>query len=176
MKTWLKPLTLNLALLFLCSVAQADKYVWQDGVVVQKIGPEYMFVFPAVYGRLPPVFQSPSNPSGKIQVGSTITIAYALKLSKGNARFIALDASKLPAKALNRLNPNLKVENNEQVAFGFLVKDTSQPNLNVHINPKFGASMSKEVANQRIGNEGNLNVVIGQNAKVRFYVVKVEVN
>jgi hypothetical protein len=65
---------------------------------------------------------------------------------------------------------------------GFVVRDSTNPKLNIDINSKFvqsvgGLMQNKSVAiNEKIAREGNLNVIIGKGEKTKFKIVKVEIN
>jgi hypothetical protein len=170
--------SLSVILLLLLVPAYGDQWKWNDGVIVQKVGPEFMFVFPSPKGRITAI----ATPSGKIQIGNTITIKYSLKITQLNrARFISLDASKLPIKSQD-IAPNLTIDNKNDVIFGFLVKDTGQGQLDIFIDPKFAENISQLAQNrlkliqQKIGHEGNLNVIMGPGDKNNFKIIKIEVN
>ncbi len=133
----------------------------KDGVIVQKTGPETLFVFPPTVAK----------PSGRITVGSTIEVMYFMSVDGGNARFIAMDAG-----TERRFKPDLSVLNkNEKVGLGFYIKDTAQPLLNVHINPKFTHDINKKTVQTRIGREGNLKVSLGKSEK-GVTITRVDIN
>lgn len=106
-------------------------------------------MFPASQGKL----FVPDNPAGKISIGETITLRYALKIEGGKARFIGVDASPLSKTVAGNLRVVLKPEPSPAL-FGFLVVDMNQPNLNFHIvNPS-------RRARENIARHGNLNVTL----------------
>jgi hypothetical protein len=112
-----------------------------------------MIIFPSSQGRL----ITSDNPAGMIKIGQTITVAYALKLIRtGRARFVGVDASKLPSA------DNLKIQVTIQQApkpFGFIVKDTRQPKLDITINPKFMAKVKGNLQ-EAVVQQGNLNITL----------------
>ncbi len=134
----------------------------KDGVIVQKTGPETLFVFP-------PTVQ---KPSGRITVGSTIEVMYFMSVTGSNARFIAMDAG-----TVRRFKPDLSVLNkNEKAGLGFYIKDTAQPMLDVWIDPKFTREIHKKAVQQKIGREGNLKVSLGRSSKARVTIIRVDIN
>ena len=116
-----------------------------------------MFVFPSSQGKL----LVSDNPAGKISIGDTITISYALKIARsGKVRFIGVDGSSLSPSAVANLRIVLKVESSQKY-FGFFVRDTRQPNLDISINPSFMAKVkTKNGLREKIAQQGNLNVVL----------------
>ena len=115
-------------------------------MIVRKIGQSWLFVFPASQGKL----FVPDNPAGKISIGDTITLRYALKIEGGKARFVVVDASPLSKEVADNLRIVLKPEPSKTV-FGFLVVDTRQSNLEFSIKP----------ANQEnVSRHGNLSVML----------------
>ena len=153
MKTWL---TLLLSLLLANTLIAQPSLKWQDGVLIQKVGQSIIYIFPSTEGRVTAI----ENPAGVITIGSTITISYALKVvSIGKARFIGLDASAITAKALEAANPRLKVVKADKL-FGFLLRDTKVPTLEIHIAPSF--MENKVTQEEKIVRQGNLSVTIGQ--------------
>ena len=154
------------------SPLRADQWQWKDGVIAQKIGSNYMFVFPTSQGRI----KATTTPVGKIRIGDNITILYALKV-KGKVRFISLDASKSQAT----LKPDLMVENTGET-FGFFVRDTSQGNLKIYIDPNLSGlgqvvqEKLNAIEKEKIAQRGNLNVAVGKGDKVKFKVVRIEIS
>lgn len=111
-----------------------------------------MFIFPVTQGRI----ATSDNPAGTIRIGQTITVAYALKLIRsGRARFIGVDASKLPTTDLKM---TMRVQQASQ-AFGFIVKDTRQPNLNISISPTFMDKV-KDNFRETVARSGNLSITL----------------
>lgn len=141
---------------------------WQDGVLIDKVGSGYIYIFPSTQGRV----KANDEPAGKIQVGDTITVMYALKVIRsGKARFIALDGSKIPPSELDKLKPRLSVVQMDK-QFGFLVKDKTSPKLNVYISPSFMAEKtSREGLKDKVARGGNLNVLIGGDGKLKVLKV-----
>ena len=132
----------------------------QDGVIIQKIGSTYVYVFPTENGRI----KGSDNPAGVITVGNNIAVAYALKIMRfGSARFIGFYGPNLH-------EPKLRVVNAKE-NFGFLVKDKTQPVLDVQINPSFMAETKKKTQ-EKIARAGNLNVTL-KREKYGFKVLKV---
>lgn len=156
---------------------KADEWKWQDGVIVQKIGSGFVFVFPSSQGRI----MATAKQSGKIKIGKTITILYALQIEKSkNARYVALDGSKL--STTTELKPELKVEGKDDV-LGFVVQDTSQDVLNIYINSSFTKTIGKiaqdklnRIQKEKIARQGNLNVVVSSKDKVNYKIDRVEIN
>lgn len=159
-------------MLFATSTIHADQWEWMNGVIAQKLGSQYVFVFPTSKGRIKAV----ATPTGKIQIGDNITILYALKV-RGKARYIFLDSEKAQAT----LKPNLIVENKKET-YGFLVRDTTQGNLKVYIDQNLidiGQVVQEKlnsIEKEKIARQGNLNVVLGKGDKVKFKVVRVEIS
>ena len=132
----------------------------QDGVIIQKIGSTYVYVFPTETGRI----KGSDNPAGVITIGTNIAVAYALKIMhSGSARFIGFYGPNLQ-------EPKLKVVKAEE-NFGFLVKDKTQPVLDVQINPTFMAETKKQMQD-KIARQGNLNVTL-KREKDGYKVLKV---
>ncbi len=116
-------------------------------MIIKKVGTSYIFVFPSAQGRIATI----ENPAGKITIGKTITVIYALKII-GKARFIGVDNSSIP--------PELTAAQSSKL-FGFMVRDSRQPNLDIRINPSFMAKL--ETAKQvqgKMARQGNLNLVL----------------
>ncbi len=174
MKIWSRRAWLNVSLFLIASIAYCDEWKWQDGVIVQKLGQQFTFVFPSNKGRITAV----ARPSGKIQIGKTITLLYALKVAPGaNARFVSFGGPKVTRS----IKPELNVENNGST-FGFLIRDTGQDKLDIHIDPGFMKNIGEQAQDrmnevqQRIANGGNLNVVVDSSDKVNFKIVRVEIS
>jgi hypothetical protein len=130
---------------------------WQDGVMVQKKGSSYIFIFPT--NRL----MTPSqNLAGEITIGNSIAVIYALKvLRSSRTRFIGLDGSTLSAEEFAKLKPRLSTTNASNT-FGFMVRDSIQPTMNIYIEPSFMAGkIDTQPLEQRIARQGNLTVVFG---------------
>lgn len=138
--------------------SQASPLTVDDSVIVKRIGQTYLFVFPSAMGRFAGASQ---NPAGKLEIGQTVTIEYALKIIKGGkARFIGVDGSQLSSAAIDAMRVKLSVEPKSET-FGFIVRDSKQPVLHVHINPSFMAEKrSKAEVKEKIAREGNLNVIL----------------
>ena len=138
-------------------------------VKVQKVGNSYLFLFPATQGRT----VAKENPAGKIAVGKTISVAYALKVMGGKSRFILLDGTKA-----GELMPKLSTEQVDKL-FGFQVKDTKQPLLNVYIDPSFMQKAPPDskalLEGERVAREGNLDVIIGKEGK-DYKIIAVRLN
>jgi hypothetical protein len=138
----------------LSSVVAAPR--WQDGVMIQKKGPDYIYVFPAKRVRV----SVSRNPAGEISIGRSISVMYALKVM-GRSRFIGLDASFLSEEQLAKLNPRLSVTEASKDS-GFIVRDSIQPMIHIHIEPSFmEGKVSTESLRQKIAREGNLTVIFG---------------
>ncbi len=133
----------------------------KDGVIVQKTGPETLFVFP-------PTVQ---KPSGRITVGSTIDVMYFLNVTGGNARFIAMDAG-----TVRQFKPDLSVINKKGPSLGFYLKDTENPMLDVHIGSKFTREIHRKAVQQKIGREGNLKVSLGRSDHTKAKIIRVDIN
>lgn len=158
MRTWLKLLA-GLLLLATPFPLKADQWKTQDGVIIQKTGGGYLYIFPANVGRLKGI----ENPAGVINVGQTITVMYSLHLI-GNAktRFIGMDASRTAGIA-----PNLTVTK-AQKSFGFFVRDTNQSTLEIDIASSFMDKMRKLTEQElktEIASQGNLNVTLSEKKK-----------
>ncbi len=132
----------------------------KNGVIVQRTGQETLFVFP-------PEVQ---KPSGRITVGKTIEVMYFMKVGGGNARFISMNAG-----TTHQSTPNLRVDNKEGPTMGFYIKDTAQPMMDVHIDPKFTHDINKKTVQTRIGREGNLKVSLGKSEK-GVTITRVDIN
>ncbi len=99
------------------------------------------------------------------------TLKIWLMLRGSNARFIAMDAG-----TVRRFKPDLSAIKDEKSSLGFYIKDTSQPMLNVYINPKFTHEINRKSVQQKIGREGNLKVSFGKSAKARITIIRVDIN
>ena len=165
MKTWL---TLPGALLLLL-VLNSDATTIQDGVLIQKVGATYLFIFPSYEGRL----KASDNPAGTISIGSTVTVAYALKIIKGGrARFVGVDGSTIPPDVFDTLKVALKTQRASKL-FGFMVRDTRQPKLDITISPEFMAKVkNKRKLTETVVREGNLNLILAPDAE-GFKIVSV---
>jgi hypothetical protein len=127
---------------------------WLDGVMIQKKGSDYIYIFPATRTRM----SVQRNPAGEISIGRTISVMYSLKVM-GRSRFIGLDASFLSAKQQAELSPRLSVIEASKT-FGFMVRDSIQPMMHIHIEPSFmEGRVSTEPLQQKIAREGNLTVI-----------------
>ncbi len=157
MKTWLKLLA-GLLLLnqFLHQSLKADQWRLQDGVIVQKTGNGYLYLFPATHGRL----KTTANPAGVINVGDTITVMYSLKLiGAAKTRFIGMDATRTSGIA-----PHLTVTKADK-SFGFFVRDTNQTELEIAIEPSFMQKIKRLTESElktEIASQGNLNVTLAE--------------
>jgi len=146
---------LTALLIALSATIHAKEWTLESGVIVQQIGNSYLFVFPSNKGRIRGI----AEPAGKIQVGSTISVVYSLKImGGGKARFIGFDAS--PASTDPK--PKLSVEQAYQT-FGFLVKDANNPKLDVHVDPEFAKKAGKTLRGEKVAAHGNLYVTLGRN-------------
>lgn len=147
-------------LLVAISTISAEPVQMQNGVIIHKVGNAYLFIFPASQGRL----KATDNPAGIIEIGKSIKVMYALKIiNKGKARFIGLDGSTLSPKLQKQLKPVLKTQNMNEL-FGFLVKDTNQPLLHMHIKPGFmdkASEVTQEDIKEKMARQGNLTVIFG---------------
>lgn len=130
----------------------------EGNVIVHKIGKTYLFVFPSPRGRL---ITAPTNPAGEISIGDNVTIAYALKIiNGGRARFVGVDGSDVPESVINSLKIALKVKPSHQT-FGFMIKDTRQPHVDISISPAFMAEKrNKAQLQEQIARTGNLSMVL----------------
>ncbi len=158
MTTW-RALLAGLLLLLNPLTLFCDQWKWQDGVIVQKTGNGYLYLFPATQGRI----KGNENPAGVINVGDTITVMYSLHLiGHAKTRFIGLDASRATG-----ISPNLTVAKTSK-SFGFFVRDTNQSTIEIAIEPSFMEKIrkleEKELKNS-IANQGNLNVTLSEKKK-----------
>jgi len=123
---------------------------WQDGVMIQRKGSDYIYVFP--------VHISVRNPTGEITLSHSISVMYSLKMM-GKSRFIGLSASLLPAE--HKIAPRLTITEGSK-ASGFMVRDSIQPMMHINIEPSFMAGrVSTESLQHKIAREGNLTVILG---------------
>ena len=160
MKQWLKLLVgLLLLSLLIPSQSKADQWRTQDGVIIQKTGGGYLYIFPANKGRL----KGEDNPAGVINVGQTITVMYSLKLiGDAKTRFIGMDATRTAG-----ISPNLTVTK-AQESFGFFVRDTNQSTLEIDIASSFMDKIKKLTEQElktKIASQGNLNVTLSEKKK-----------
>lgn len=121
----------------------------QDGVIIQKTGSSYLFIFPTSKGSI----RATANPAGKIMVGNTVEVMYSLKLA-GSARFINVEGRA-------ELRPKLEVKS--MPVLGFLIKDTRKPQIDITISPKFMAKVREidpKTLREKVATQGNLNVTI----------------
>lgn len=115
---------------------------------------------------------------GTMQIGNTILIRYGLHIKPdGKARFIATDFSKVTGK-----HPNPTLSESELYVPGFVIKDSRQPVVNIHINPKIIKQVRKDIQN---GESGPLNAEISKNANMdvefknvngRLVISRVDIN
>ena len=128
-------------------------------VITQKVGNSYIFIFPATQGRI----TATETPAGRIDIGTTITVMYGLKVSKGRSRFILMDGTKTEG-----ITPKLTMQHTDKL-FGFKVKDVNQPLLHIYIDPSFMEKMppdSKDkLEGEKPAREGNLDVIIEKKGK-----------
>jgi len=148
-KAWLM-----FALLSLSNVVAAPR--WQDGVMVQHKGADYIYVFPATRTRM----SVSRNPAGEITISRSISVMYSLKVM-GRNRFIGLSTSFLSGEQQTKFNPRLSTTEASKAA-GFMVRDSIQPMMHIHIEPSFMANrVSTETLQQTIARQGNLTVIMG---------------
>ena len=136
--------------LLLLSVIASDA-IAQPDVIVHKVGRGYLYVFPHTISNV--------NPAGVINVGSTITVMYSLRLiGTARARFIAMDATRTRG-----ITPNLTVMKHTTKSFGFFIRDTNQKVLDIAIDPSFMRKIEKlnekQIVNA-VAAQGNLNVLL----------------
>lgn len=128
-------------------------------MIVQKTGNGYLYLFPATQGRI----RGNVNPAGVINVGSTITVMYSLKLiGRAKTRFIGMDASRTSG-----VSPNLTVARATR-SFGFFVRDTNQSTLSITIWPSFMQkikNLEESKIRSTIATQGNLNVTLEEKKK-----------
>lgn len=147
-----------LALLLMFTTAACGSVQRTDDVITSKIGDATMFVFRGTQ----PIAQ------GKVKVGSNITVAYWLRVKKGSrARFIAMDATGTQTKISPALKENAPVP--EKWSGGFLVADTTQKNLDVHIASHLWSKIKDVRTQERVkamqetlSKEANLSVELSQ--------------
>lgn len=140
---------MTLLLLLAQSVVAEERR--QDGVIIHKTpGGGYMFIFSKGVSE---------TAAGKITIGSTITVAYGLKILGGHARFVLFDTSKAPVE------PKLSVEQAAKT-FGFLVKDANVPRLHIFIEPSFMSKSQEKTTEEKVARHGNLNVFIERNGQL----------
>lgn len=159
-----------LILLFSLLDVSAQRAQWQDSVMVRKIGSNYIFIFPDT--RVTP-FQ---NVAGEITVSRSVAVMYAIKIIRGQSRFIGLDGSVLPPEELAKLKPRLRTINASK-NFGFLIRDSIQPDMHIHIEPSFMAGkISTELLQQRIAREGNLTVIFAASKSGQLRILQAILN
>jgi len=145
----------------------AESWRMQGGVIINKVGNSYIFVFPSTEGRITGI----AEPAGKIKVGKTITVVYSLKIiGGGRARFIGFNAT----QAHTDPKPTLSIEEGYKT-FGFAVKDANNPNLDIHIDPEFAKKVGASLRGEKVAKQGNLYVTIGK-GKDTLKVVRVDLN
>lgn len=158
MRTWLKLLAGLLPLLIPLHL-KADQWKWQDGVLVQKTGNGYLYLFPSTQGRI----KGNETPAGVINVGDTITVMYSLHLiDRAKTRFIGMDATRSKG-----ISPSLTVTK-AQKSFGFFVRDTNSPTLEIDIESSFMQklqSLKEKELKTVIAAHGNLNVTLAEKRK-----------
>ncbi len=116
-------------------------------MIIKKVGASYIYVFPSAQGRI----KSTDNPAGKIEIGKTVTVIYALKIM-GKARFIGLDGS--------TISPKLTVAQSDKL-FGFMVRDSKQSDINISINPTFMSKLERvSDVQEKMARQGNLSVTL----------------
>lgn len=170
---------LFLALLLTCASAWAQ-FSEQDGVLVQKTGPAYLYVFPASQGRL----RVTSEPSGNIKVGTNIVVMYMLHVQQGGkSRFIQLDAAKVPESVRKEIVPKLEAAlNQKKVDMAFIVKDSTQRNLNINIGSGLMATIRRKAQEkaateqQVISRQGNLNVTFKRGKTTPYQVESINID
>jgi len=154
-------------LLALILPLHAESWRMQDGVIISKVGNSYIFVFPSTKGRITGI----AEPAGKIKVGKTIAVVYALKIiGSGRARFIGFDAT----QAHTDPKPTLRVEEGYKT-FGFAVKDANNPNLDIHMDPEFAKKVGASLRGEKVARQGNLYVTIGKD-KDTLKIIRVDLN
>jgi hypothetical protein len=142
----------------------------EEGVIVQKVGTAYMFVFPGENAQL----HSVAEPKGIVQVGDTITILYWLRIYGDQPRFIAMDA---PIKVRPQLFPVTKTGN--KWLGGFLIRDSNQKQLDISISPKLWKQVRSVPTRKQLSElektmskMANLSVTIGGDA-THFKITKI---
>jgi len=156
-------------------------YELQQGVLIDQHNGSYVFAFPSPNRHL----GSSARPAGEIRIGGNIVIKYSLKIgNSGKSRFVEVDASKLSGKLQRRAVPRLSVGDIGNPP-GFYIKDSRQPQLDIHITTPFLFALRSALAKQSLADvretlarEGNLSVLIGRTTdgyRVYFRITKVVV-
>ena len=164
MKTWLKLLSAISVLLLIKSAQSAELHINGNGIVVSRIGPEYMFIFPST---------SIMEPKGSVHIGPHITISYWLRINRGGkSRFISMDASKLPPQFIHTFQPYIKPETGREKAKwsgGFYISSTTQPRLDITISQKLWEKIKLPATREQVhaieqtlSREANLNVEVAK--------------